>query len=178
MTKRLFTIAVLSTLTLFVFQMAAAQEMTKACCQKEAKSEVKNTAIKMTEPDQTECPVTGNPIDKKIFVDHEDQRIYFCCQACVDKFKANPEKYLDKMKKDGVLLETIECLKGDDCCQVVTCCVSGHAVNKEIFTEVEGKKIYFCSETCKEKFEKNPKAYLKTCSKKCGNCSMGHITPS
>jgi len=43
---------------------------------------------------QKSCPVMGNPINPDIYVDYEGRRVYFCCQACVAKFKANPEKYL------------------------------------------------------------------------------------
>lgn len=46
---------------------------------------------------QKTCPVMGGPINPDIYVDHEGRRVYFCCQACVAKFKANPEKYLAKL---------------------------------------------------------------------------------
>ena len=38
---------------------------------------------------QTTCPMMGNPIDKKIFVDHKGKRIYFCCADCPEKFEAD-----------------------------------------------------------------------------------------
>jgi YHS domain-containing protein len=40
------------------------------------------------------CPVMGNAINPKIFVDYKGRRIYFCCGMCPDKFKADPEKYV------------------------------------------------------------------------------------
>src|SRR3972149_1469438 len=43
---------------------------------------------------QTTCPVMdGNPIDKNVFTEYKGQKVYFCCPACIDKFKAEPEKY-------------------------------------------------------------------------------------
>jgi len=54
---------------------------------------------------QTTCPVMGNPIDKKYYVDYQGKRVYFCCPACPAKFKADPEKYIKKMKDQGVELE-------------------------------------------------------------------------
>lgn len=51
---------------------------------------------------QTRCPVLGNKIDKKVFVDYHGKRIYFCCTGCVSEFKKNPEKYVKKMEKEGV----------------------------------------------------------------------------
>ena len=41
-----------------------------------------------------------------------------------------------------------------------TCPVMGGAINKELYTEYKGKKVYFCCPGCKEKFEKEPEKYL------------------
>lgn len=43
---------------------------------------------------QTLCPVSGDPIDKSVFIDYQGRRIYFCCEMCPDKFTADPAKYL------------------------------------------------------------------------------------
>jgi YHS domain-containing protein len=48
--------------------------------------------------EQKTCPVMeGNPIDPNIFVEYEGKKVYFCCPACPEKFKADPEKYLAKL---------------------------------------------------------------------------------
>ena len=44
--------------------------------------------------------------------------------------------------------------------QQTTCPIMGGAINKDIFTEYKGKKVYFCCAGCKEKFEKEPEKYL------------------
>jgi len=54
---------------------------------------------------QTTCPVMGNKIDKRYYVDYQGRRVYFCCPDCPGKFKADPEKYLKKMADQGVVLE-------------------------------------------------------------------------
>lgn len=41
-----------------------------------------------------------------------------------------------------------------------TCPVMGGAINKALFTEYKGKKVYFCCDGCKEKFEAEPEAYI------------------
>ena len=41
-----------------------------------------------------------------------------------------------------------------------TCPVMAGAINKDIFTEYMGKKVYFCCAGCKEAFEKEPEKYL------------------
>jgi len=42
-----------------------------------------------------------------------------------------------------------------------TCPVMNTPCDAKIFTEYEGRKIYFCSEACKVEFAKNPKKYVK-----------------
>ena len=44
--------------------------------------------------------------------------------------------------------------------QQTICPVMAGAINKDIFTEYKGKKVYFCCAGCKEKFEKEPEKYL------------------
>lgn len=51
---------------------------------------------------QTTCPVMGGKINKAQFVDVKGYRIYVCCPGCKAKIKADPGKYIEKMKKDGV----------------------------------------------------------------------------
>jgi len=46
---------------------------------------------------QTICPIMGNPINPEIFVEHDGRKVYFCCKPCVEKFKADPAKYLSKL---------------------------------------------------------------------------------
>jgi Cu(I)/Ag(I) efflux system membrane fusion protein len=41
-----------------------------------------------------------------------------------------------------------------------TCPVMGGAIDKNVFTEYKGKKVYFCCPACKPEFEKNPEKYL------------------
>ena len=51
------------------------------------------------------CPVMGGRIDKKLFSDSHGQRVYFCCAYCPGEFAKNPEKYIEKMKQEGVATE-------------------------------------------------------------------------
>lgn len=52
------------------------------------------------------CPVSGEKIDQKMKATYEyEGKIYnFCCQMCIDEFKKDPQKYIDKVKEE---------LKGD-----------------------------------------------------------------
>jgi len=47
--------------------------------------------------EQTTCPVMGGAINKDIFIEYQGKKVYFCCNACPDVFKANPEKYISKL---------------------------------------------------------------------------------
>jgi hypothetical protein len=36
----------------------------------------------------------------------------------------------------------------------------GGPINKDVFTEYKGKKVYFCCPGCQPEFEKNPEKYV------------------
>lgn len=103
---------------------------------------------------QTTCPVMGGEIDKNVYVDHDGKRVYLCCEACVKAFQEDPDKYLDKLKAEGVELE-------DAPIEQTACPVSGKAINTAIFTDHEGERVYFCCNGCKASFEKDPAKYMK-----------------
>ncbi len=127
------------------------QDKTEKSCCGDCQEEKEKKVGKGT---QENCPVMGNKVNKKFYTDYMGKRVYFCCSGCIDTFKKDPEKYMKKMKEAGVKLESVPCP------------ISGNPSNHEIFTEHEGEKVYFCCEGCKEKFEKDPKKYLKQEEKK------------
>jgi YHS domain-containing protein len=51
----------------------------------------------MSSTEQTVCPVTGDKIDKNMFVEYKGKKVYFCCAACKSVFNKNPEKYIAKL---------------------------------------------------------------------------------
>jgi len=67
---------------------AAAAKVSKAA------SEVETASAAI---EQTVCPVMGGKINKDVFVEHNGQKVYFCCKACVSKFQKAPEEYLSKL---------------------------------------------------------------------------------
>ena len=46
------------------------------------------------------CSVTKNDI----YTDYESKRIFFCSKGCREMFKKDPEKYMNKLKTQGVVL--------------------------------------------------------------------------
>jgi len=47
----------------------------------------------------------GGEINKKLYVDADGKRIYACCAGCVEKIKANPQKYIKQLEDQGITLE-------------------------------------------------------------------------
>ena len=45
------------------------------------------------------CPVMGGKIDKKVHTDHQGQKVYFRYAGCIEKFTADPAKYMKKLKE-------------------------------------------------------------------------------
>jgi len=64
-------------------------------CKQTTPTDSNTTAAAETE--QTTCPVMGKPINKDLFVEYQDKKVYFCCKGCKEKFQQEPEKYLDKL---------------------------------------------------------------------------------
>ena len=56
---------------------------------------------------QTVCPVAGGKIDKNLYVDADGKRIYVCCENCLEKVKADPQKYIKRLENEGITLEKI-----------------------------------------------------------------------
>lgn len=54
-------------------------------------------AAAVKEMQGTTCPVLGAPIDKKYNYIYKGTIYYFCCPACLKLFKADPEKYIEKL---------------------------------------------------------------------------------
>lgn len=47
------------------------------------------------------CVVKGGTPDPNVFVDIDGYRIFFCCAGCPPKFRAEPEKYVEKLNEQG-----------------------------------------------------------------------------
>ena len=130
----------------FVSQSAIADD--KKCANCESKKSEKTEEIK-----QVNCPVMGGEVSKDFYADYNGKRVYFCCENCVEEFKKNPEKYMQQMNEKGVVLE-------DALGKQENCPVSGKPINKEVYSDFDGKRVYFCCNMCKSTFEKEPEKYL------------------
>jgi heme/copper-type cytochrome/quinol oxidase subunit 2 len=66
------------------------------------------------------CLVMGGKATKEYSYEHEGKTYYFCCPGCIGTFKADPKKYISKIKEFhfeayqfGYSPEEIEVKKGD-----------------------------------------------------------------
>jgi YHS domain-containing protein len=101
---------------------------------------------------QTHCPVMGGKIDSTTFTDIQGQRVYHCCPMCSKKLKSDPDKYFEQASKDSIIFKNIQTI----------CPVSGKELKeKKVFTDYNGRRVYFCCEGCIPKFNKEPQKYLK-----------------
>jgi YHS domain-containing protein len=44
------------------------------------------------------CPVGKEDVDPKVTIDYKGKTIGFCCEDCIPKFKADPDKYMASLK--------------------------------------------------------------------------------
>lgn len=103
---------------------------------------------------QTKCPIMGGEIDKTVYTDYKDMRIFFCCPPCSGEFMKDPETHIAKMKADGVELMKLQ--------PQSVCPVSGAELkSKDHFADVEGKRVYTCCPNCIASVKENPEKYMK-----------------
>lgn len=62
---------------------------------------------------QTECPVSGDAIDKDIFAKTSAGNIYVCCKKCKTKVEASPEKYIEQLNKANIVIGAASTEKAD-----------------------------------------------------------------
>jgi YHS domain-containing protein len=161
-----FTILFAITSQTVFAQDSETKKKDKAAC--EMKAENGCCAKAMT------CPVTGEAGNKDIFTKYKGQKVYFCCADCKAAFEKDPEKYASKIHKCSDACKAVGCDKEAGkacaCMEQTKCPVSGKPVNKDISTELDGRKIYFCCADCKAAFEKDPAKYLANLPKCEGKC--------
>lgn len=108
-------------------------------------------ADKETLQPQTRCPVMDGTINKSLFVEYEGKRIYVCCKECIEPVKKDPAKYIRELEADGVTLEKAQ----------TTCPAMGGKIDKKVYADSDGKRVYFCCAGCIPQFKQDPDKYLK-----------------
>jgi YHS domain-containing protein len=89
--------------------------------------------------------MTSKKVNPEKFVEHNSGKVYFCCDGCVKKFSADPEKYSAKANTQLVVTGQYK---------QTGCPFSGGEIDESLSTEVAGAKVGFCCPGCKSKVEK------------------------
>lgn len=124
---------------------------------------------------QTNCPVMGGPIDPDVSIEYQGVKVYFCCPGCDQRFIDDPEAYLPNLPE--AVRERIRAggEEGDrevdegrpeaaspgeaDAVQI-NCPVMGGRIDRDVYVEYRGVKVYFCCPGCDERFLNDPEKYL------------------
>jgi YHS domain-containing protein len=53
----------------------------------------------------TICPVTSEEVDPEITYTYKGKTYALCCNKCLKKIKADPEKYISRLSEDGKSLK-------------------------------------------------------------------------
>lgn len=98
---------------------------------------------------QVTCPVTNEPVDKKIFVESKGEKIFVCCKACVGKYQSDPAKYAAALA-NSYTFQT-------------KCPVMGGDIDPKVFSKLStGETIYYCCPGCDKTLRENPAKYNKS----------------
>jgi rhodanese-related sulfurtransferase/YHS domain-containing protein len=145
------------------------------------------------ETPQKTCPVMGGKINKELYTDVKGKRVYVCCKGCIAKVEKNPEKYLAVLEKRGeevadvpgakkaghkkcAKCEAGECkhkgamhamhAKRADLEPQKTCPIMGGKINKDLYVEAHGRRIYVCCKGCLSKVKADPEKAIQTLHKR------------
>ncbi|GMV98370.1 MAG: YHS domain-containing protein [Phycisphaerae bacterium] len=74
-----------------------------------------------------------------------------CCEQCKEPERASDQP-AEKSASAGESKAMTVAQKN--------CPVGGHAIDPAVYTEYEGKKVYFCCPKCIDKFKSDPAKYM------------------
>ena len=79
------------------------QNSSKQETKKEIQKEITKSGDQVVEkgtPVNTVCPVSGEEVDQNITYTYQEKTYALCCKRCLEKFKADPEKYISRMSEN------------------------------------------------------------------------------
>src|SRR5437588_5412015 len=159
---------------------------------------MENTGKRKTEGSVTALdPVCGMKVDPataKNSLEHAGKKYYFCCPHCLEKFRAEPAKYLKtagNIASAGLVTlgmagagsksagsAPVEPKDVQTKTKDPVCGMNVEPATAKYKLELAGKVYYFCSAGCLEKFRGNPDKYLATASKsQPTSAHVMHIVP-
>jgi len=105
---------------------------------------------------QLTCPVMGGPIDKSVYVEQNGLRIYACCPGCIPEIKKDFTKIAAKLEAQGIDIQKVQ----------TTCPIeTKEEINKKLYVDHNGKRIYVCCGNCLPIVKKDPAKYIEQLEK-------------
>jgi YHS domain-containing protein len=52
--------------------------------------------------------ISGKPVNRGVLSDYNGQRVYFCCATSKGAFDANPQAYIEAIRKQGIILDPVK----------------------------------------------------------------------
>ncbi len=98
------------------------------------------------------CPIMDEPVNLAMSIPTDDGPVYFCCEGCIPKYQKNPEKFATKVAAQRKALAHRAKVQ-------VSCPVTHKPVDKKLFVESNGQKIYVCCKGCIGKYQRDPAKY-------------------
>lgn len=135
----------------------------KGCDAKFEKDPAKYAAnLKKAYTEQVHCPVTGDTINSEFSLETRTGTVYFSSKECLDKYKADPDKYAAAALPAVGILAHGQTIK-DDLVRCPVCPPSMVSKRGEVKSVIHDGKVYFlCTDGCEKSFKANPAKYLKT----------------
>ena len=104
---------------------------------------------------QTTCPVMGGAIDRNQYIDHDGKRVYICCKGCEAPLKKDPAKYIKALEDKGVTVASLQ----------TKCPVMGGKIDRALYVDHDGKRIYVCCQGCIVTVKKDSAKYITSLEK-------------
>jgi len=109
------------------------------------------------------CGMSVNPATAKYQLEHAEKTFYFCCEACLERFRAEPVAFLNKPVGSGLVMPGMPGAAAAASAGAAKDPVCGMDVDPATATlklEHAGEIFYFCSAHCLEKFRAHPDLFL------------------
>jgi YHS domain-containing protein len=96
--------------------------------------------------------MSGKPIDFSVKVATKEGPVYFCSERCIQNYRAKPRRFAGRVAAQRKAMASLPKVQ-------VTCPVTRKPVDQEVSIEQGDLEVYFCSEGCIARFEKDPAKY-------------------
>ena len=143
-----------------VLTLGATGFLYSQCCSYDARSQTSDQEISLVS--QKTCPVMGGTINRDLYVEQDGKRIYVCCAGCLETVEKEFNKQVARLEQLGEKPEKVTEETATEAKKQTTCPVmEGRAVNRDLFVDYQGQRIYVCCGGCVRQVRADPEKYLE-----------------